>query len=68
MSIPKIDESPLFKFLEVQTFGITKTEAQSKQICISCKRIAKRFKTPISKQEYQISAMCQKCQDEIFTE
>ena len=68
MSNPETNNPNFLQKFELDNFGITKTEAHSKKICISCKKSAKRFKTPISKQEYQISAMCQKCQDEIFTE
>ena len=47
-------------------FGRTQDEAQDKQICIFCGGDASEFKNDISRKEYSISGMCQKCQDEIF--
>ena len=53
---------------QIETFGITKTEAQTKGICIRCKKPAQKFKSEISRREYGLSAFCQKCQDSIFKE
>lgn len=34
--------------------------------CISCEKDAKEFKNELSKREYSISGLCQKCQDNVF--
>ena len=33
----------------------------------SSKKVREGFRDELSKKEYQISALCQKCQDEVFT-
>ena len=47
-------------------FGRTRTEALDQEICVMCSGEAKEFKDEISKKKYEISALCQKCQDEVF--
>lgn len=39
-----------------------------KNKCIQCSKAAFEFKDLISWKEYQISGLCQYCQDAIFTE
>jgi len=34
--------------------------------CMSCKGDATEFKDELSKKEYSISGLCQKCQDKVF--
>jgi hypothetical protein len=57
---------------EVQTtiaqrlFGLTPAEARERCICISCKKPATRFTDEQSHLEYQISLLCQACQDLLF--
>ena len=46
--------------------GITREEAEEKGICVSCRKPVTGFKDNISKQEYQISGLCQQCQDAVF--
>lgn len=48
--------------------NMTRDEAVSQSLCIWCKGEAKEFRDEISKKEYLISAMCQQCQDHVFTE
>ena len=36
------------------------------QICTTCGKPVGKFKDKISKKEYSISGMCQKCQDSVF--
>ena len=55
-----------FAQLQMEMFGMTRDEAQSKSICVSCKTPVNKFKDDISKREYQLSAFCQKCQDNVF--
>jgi len=52
----------------VRIFGISRTEALSKNICIMCKEPAGQFRTVISAKEYNLSALCQSCQDKTFEE
>jgi hypothetical protein len=47
-------------------FGISNTEATTKNICIICKKDANEFKDRLSRDEYGISGLCQECQDGIF--
>jgi len=34
--------------------------------CPTCKQPVGEFKNPLSRREYEISGMCQKCQDKVF--
>lgn len=34
--------------------------------CMTCDGEAVEFRNPLSRKEYTISGMCQKCQDEVF--
>ena len=36
-------------------------------LCPSCKQPIGEFKNPLSRKEFGISGLCQKCQDRIFT-
>lgn len=45
--------------------GTMETINQNK--CPLCKNPIGEFKNELSKKEYMISGMCQKCQDKIFT-
>jgi hypothetical protein len=49
-----------------KTFGRTKTEAYSKGVCVSCGKAPEEFRDPDSRKEFEISQLCQSCQDEIF--
>ena len=46
--------------------GISRQEAAEKHICTWCKNPITEFKDELSKKEYRISGMCQKCQDDTF--
>ena len=46
--------------------GISRQDAEKQQICAICKGPAVEFRDALSKREYQISTLCQKCQDEVF--
>jgi hypothetical protein len=41
--------------------------SKTMSVCIKCNRPAKDFRNASAELEYQISALCQKCQDEIFS-
>jgi hypothetical protein len=47
-------------------FGRTLTKASRKGICVSCGKPVKEFKDELSRKEYEISGICQECQDDIF--
>ncbi len=61
----------LQKFLDNFTkknFGISDTEAKEKQVCVFCGKEVKLedFRNEISIKEWNISHLCQKCQDDTF--
>ena len=49
-------------------FGKSQTECKEQKICVYChKKIEDEdFKNNISRKEYGISGLCQKCQDDTF--
>jgi len=51
-------------------YGMTIDEAHEKGICVSCKKPITDvpFKDELSRIEYQISSLCQTCQDDVFAE
>ena len=46
--------------------GIPRTKAIRDDVCAACKGPAKLFRSALSRKEYTISGMCQKCQDSVF--
>lgn len=46
--------------------GRTLSESQEKKSCAWCREKIKGFKDELSKKEYSISGLCQKCQDKTF--
>ena len=52
--------------LAKNTFGITKKEAQTKEICVGCKEPAiPKCYSEAGIREYRISGLCEKCFDKI---
>ena len=51
-----------------KAFGRSQTEANKKKICVFCGKEIKMedFKDQLSIKEYEISGLCQKCQDDTF--
>lgn len=47
-------------------FGRRRSEAIETDICVCCGKIATEFTDDVSKKEYSISGLCQKCQDFYF--
>ena len=47
-------------------FGRTRTGSIGEQKCVSCGGYATEFRNELSKREYKISGLCQKCQDAVF--
>jgi hypothetical protein len=49
------------------TFGMSRTAALERGICISCRQpIAGRLHTEAGRREYMISAVCEPCFDAMF--
>ena len=53
-----------------KTFGKSQTEAREQKICVICHNEIKDedFRDDKSRKEYNISGLCQKCQDDVFGE
>lgn len=49
-----------------KAFGVSRGEALVAQTCVTCGGPATEFRDELSRKEYGISAMCQKCQDGVF--
>lgn len=49
-------------------FGKTKIAAEAEKVCVFCHKPIKDedFRNEISRREYGISGICQKCQDDVF--
>ena len=62
-------QSSINKFAK-KTFGKSQTEAREQKICVICHNEIKDedFRDDISRKEYDISGLCQKCQDDTFGE
>jgi len=43
-------------------------ESVEKESCSVCKQPVTEFKNAVSSREYEISGMCQKCQDLVFSD
>ena len=60
----------LKKFLEEgfrEGFGMTREEAWDKGICVNCRK-PPVFHTQAGRNEYRLSAMCEPCFDDMFSE
>jgi len=69
MATPAYKEYLLEVFLDTESlriYGISRTDAIKKDICLCCKNPAVEFKDDISQREYLISGYCQTCQDTTF--
>ena len=63
------DKNPILeKILEdfSAILGTPRSVAFATKCCVLCGRDASVFKNEISKKEYKMSGMCQKCQDNFF--
>lgn len=52
--------------LSSELFGNSLSAAVDAGFCVMCSNEAKRFRNPQSRKEFQISGMCQDCQDSFF--
>jgi len=51
-----------------ENYGTTLEDAQEFSLCVTCGGPATDFRDALSTREYQISGMCQSCQDNVFAE
>ena len=54
--------------ISMMFFGRSVSLAKAGNQCVCCGKAATEFRDEISKREYQITSLCQKCQDEVFAE
>ena len=47
-------------------FGETRTHAITQGFCLTCGQPAVEFRDDLSEREFQISGMCQDCQDNFY--
>ena len=71
VKITKSKEShqPAPKNKEVKQFlddTLGRTEKIKSSLCVTCNATDVRFRNEISRKEYTLSGMCQKCQDDFF--
>ena len=68
MSFKPTDKSPEIEELITSFFGIDRKAIIENSKCVFCDVSVdeESFKDELSKKEYTISGMCQKCQDKVF--
>lgn len=54
--------------LSEKIFGKSFSDCRKENICVSCHKNVGDFRDSLSEREFNISGLCQECQDEIFTE
>ena len=59
-------KSPAIDNVLTSICGISRQDAEKQSICTLCKLRIVGFSDALSEKEYQISGMCQDCQDKIF--
>jgi uncharacterized CHY-type Zn-finger protein len=52
--------------LSWMAYGRSRKHSMESAVCVFCGQPAKEFKNEISAREYEISGMCQLCQDAFF--
>jgi hypothetical protein len=56
----------LLEELGMQAFGRSRDLAGAGCQCVCCGKLAEEFRDELSRREYQISRLCQACQDKVF--
>ena len=46
--------------------GCSRQQAVEEGVCVTCGEEASKFRDEVSEREYQISGMCQSCQNDAF--
>jgi len=65
--MPKSVEMEMFlEEVGKKLFGRSRVDTQVSQTCVACGGDANNFKDEISKREYNLSKLCQTCQDDVF--
>jgi hypothetical protein len=54
--------------LTLNLFGRSRTLALAGGACVMCGKPADNFRDELSRKEFGISGVCQRCQDQVFTE
>lgn len=49
-----------------EMFGVDRTESITNDVCVFCSQPATEFRDELSRKEFSISGICQKCQDKVF--
>ena len=57
----------LLDIFSATTYRVNYANAKAERTCIRCGKQAKVFRDASAQLEYDISALCQMCQDELFT-
>lgn len=63
--------SEMEKYVEdmaFRVFGRSRSLAKAGNGCVTCGKDATEFRDDLSRREYQVSHMCQSCQDSVFGE
>ena len=60
------DKAPAIDSLLEKLFP-GRMESIRDDVCVMCKGPASEFEDALSRKEFSISGMCQKCQDKVFT-
>ena len=63
---PRIDEVIDDTLRQINPESKGRRESIAADVCATCNGWAKEFRDAVSKREYTISGMCEKCQDEAF--
>ncbi len=59
-------KSPDMEAAITKIFGVDRRAQIYANVCATCGKPAIKFKDELSRKEFSISGMCQKCQDSIF--
>ena len=54
--------------MTMKLFGRSYNLAKAANQCVQCGKTANKFTDSLSEREYQLTALCQKCQDLVFAE
>lgn len=54
--------------LGLNMFGRSRAQSASNGTCVTCGGDATEFRDELSRREYGISRMCQRCQDSVFNQ
>jgi len=64
------EKSPVVERTLAERFGVSRVEAILNEVCVSapigCGQPVEGFRTDLSAREYEISGLCEKCQERYF--